>query len=390
MNLDFKGQKAFISGSTSGIGYAIAKSLASLGCEVVVNGRTQESVDNALVKLSEDVPESRCSGFVCDFADTSQIDALLEGLGGVDILVNNVGIYTDQNFFETSDRGAVITSNDLIKQYELILKAQEGAYISVNAETKRTEIKSVTGSTIITSGTTSKQDIEIATGGVYKGSSFSAENTELSIKTGGKANVRTSNVLEVKIFSGGDVYIYGTPKQLDLVGGVAVSDMDDVLANVLTDLSMTGTLDSSLSVGAEVLGEMGKVAPRLHKKKVEQAAFLVLKSPDIPSILVETGFISNPKESSLLASPSYQDKMASAIFRGVQRWFKSNPPPGTIFARSSSGDALAERTVKVVRGDTLSGIAAKYAVSVDELMRSNSLSSKTIKIGQVLIIPESG
>ena len=176
----------------------------------------------------------------------------------------------------------------------------------------------------------------------------------------------------------------------DLVGGVAVSDMDDVLAGVLTDLSMTGTLDSSLSVGAEVLGEMGKVAPRLHKTKVEQAAFLVLKSPDIPSILVETGFISNPKESSLLATPTYQDKMASAIFRGVQRWFKSNPPPGTVFARSSSGEAPAERTVKVVRGDTLSGIAAKYAVSVDELMRSNSLSSKTIKVGQVLIIPESG
>jgi N-acetylmuramoyl-L-alanine amidase len=132
------------------------------------------------------------------------------------------------------------------------------------------------------------------------------------------------------------------------------------------------------------------VAPRLHKTKVEQAAFLVLKSPDIPSILVETGFISNPKESSLLATPTYQDKMASAIFRGVQRWFKSNPPPGTVFARSSSGERPAERTVKVVRGDTLSGIAAKYAVSVDELIRSNSLSSKTIKVGQVLIIPESG
>ena len=121
--------------------------------------------------------------------------------------------YTDLDIID-ANQGAVITSNDLIKQYELILKAQEGAYISVNAETKRTEIKSVTGSTIITSGTTSKQDIKIATGGVYKGSSFSAENTELSIKTGGKANVRTSNVLEVKIFSGGDVYIYGTPKQL--------------------------------------------------------------------------------------------------------------------------------------------------------------------------------
>ena len=117
---------------------------------------------------------------------------------------------------------------------------------------------------------------------------------------------------------------------------------------------------------------------------------MVLKSPDIPSILVETGFISNPKESSLLATPSYQDKMATAIFRGVQRWFKSNPPPGTVFARANPDATVTERTVKVVRGDTLSGIAAKYAVSVDELVRSNSLPSKTIKVGQVLVIPESG
>ena len=110
--------------------------------------------------------------------------------------------------------GAVVISKDLIKQYELILKAQEGAYISANTDTKRTEIKSVTGSTIVTSGSTVKQDIKTATGGVYNGSSFSAENTDIDIKTGGKADVRTNNVLEVKIFSGGDVYIHGTPKQL--------------------------------------------------------------------------------------------------------------------------------------------------------------------------------
>ncbi len=103
MNLNFNGQKAFITGSTSGIGYAIAKSLVSLGCEVVLNGRTQESVDNALVKLREELPEADCSGLVCDFADTSQIDALMADLGNVDILINNVGIYTDQDFFETSD-----------------------------------------------------------------------------------------------------------------------------------------------------------------------------------------------------------------------------------------------------------------------------------------------
>ena len=104
MNLDFRRQKVFISGSTSGIGYAIAKSLASLGCQVILNGRTQESVDKALAKLREEVPEADCSGLLCDFSDTSQIDVLLEELGSVDILVNNVGIYTDQDFFETLDK----------------------------------------------------------------------------------------------------------------------------------------------------------------------------------------------------------------------------------------------------------------------------------------------
>ena len=103
MNLDFNRQKAFISGSTSGIGYAIAKSLVSLGCEVVLNGRTQKSVDNAIAKLRGEAPEAKCSGLVCDFADTSQIDGLVAALGSVDILVNNVGIYTDQDFFDTSD-----------------------------------------------------------------------------------------------------------------------------------------------------------------------------------------------------------------------------------------------------------------------------------------------
>ena len=103
MNLNFNKQKAFISGSTSGIGYAIAKSLASAGCEVVLNGRTQESVDKALVKLREQVPEAMCSGLVYDFADTSQVNALLDDLGHVDVLVNNVGIYTDQDFFESSE-----------------------------------------------------------------------------------------------------------------------------------------------------------------------------------------------------------------------------------------------------------------------------------------------
>ena len=176
----------------------------------------------------------------------------------------------------------------------------------------------------------------------------------------------------------------------DLVGGVAVSEMDDVLAGVLTDLSMTATLDSSLSVGKEVLEEMGGFA-RLHKKQVEQAAFSVLKSPDIPSILVETGFISNPQEAKSLNSAGYQEKMASAIYRGVDRWFEAYPPPGTLFARKSDTSAtLRTVTVTVVRGDTLSEIARRYDVSVADLRSINSLSSSTIRVGQVLKLPESG
>lgn len=174
----------------------------------------------------------------------------------------------------------------------------------------------------------------------------------------------------------------------DLVGGVAVSEMDDVLAGVLTDLSMTATLDSSLSVGKEVLEEMGGFA-RLHKKQVEQAAFSVLKSPDIPSILVETGFISNPQEAKSLNSAGYQEQMASAIYRGVDRWFEAYPPPGTLFARKSDTSATL-RTVTVVRGDTLSEIARRYDVSVADLRSINSLSSSTIRVGQVLKLPESG
>jgi NAD(P)-dependent dehydrogenase (short-subunit alcohol dehydrogenase family) len=103
MNFNFKDQRAFISGSTSGIGYAIAKSLASLGCKVLLNGRTQDSVDNAVAKLCQEVPGAGCSGLACDFTQSEQVDALLLALENIDVLVNNVGIYTDQDFFEASD-----------------------------------------------------------------------------------------------------------------------------------------------------------------------------------------------------------------------------------------------------------------------------------------------
>jgi hypothetical protein len=113
-----------------------------------------------------------------------------------------------------ANEGSFIFSNDVIKQYEILLKAQEGSKILVNTDTKRLIVKSVTGSTITTKGISENQDITLRTGGVYKGANNTVENTDLHIKAGGVAEVRTLNVLDIKIFAGGDVFIYGTPKQL--------------------------------------------------------------------------------------------------------------------------------------------------------------------------------
>tara|TARA_R110002167_G_scaffold169166_4_gene367062 strand:- start:1051 stop:2385 length:1335 start_codon:yes stop_codon:yes gene_type:complete len=181
----------------------------------------------------------------------------------------------------------------------------------------------------------------------------------------------------------------------DLVGGVSLSDKDQVLAGVLTDLSMTASLDASLSVGAQLLGEMSKIS-RLHSKRVEQAGFAVLKSPDIPSLLVETGFISNPGEASKLKSSSYQSSMALAIFEGIDRYFRESPPPDTYFAALKRGDTpggkpatAGVREYTIARGDTLSGIALRYNVPLSDLQRHNQLSGSSIRVGQKIQIPAS-
>jgi N-acetylmuramoyl-L-alanine amidase len=169
------------------------------------------------------------------------------------------------------------------------------------------------------------------------------------------------------------------------VGGVSLSDKDDVLAGVLVDLSMTAALTSSLDVGALVLKEMGGLS-RLHKRHVEQAGFMVLKSPDVPSILVETGFISNPHEAQKLASQAYRDQMARAIFKGIHQYFTRHPPPGSQLAAQSPA---ALRHYVVAQGDTLSGIAKAHGVSAEQLRKANKLRSDTVKIGQRLAIPQS-
>jgi N-acetylmuramoyl-L-alanine amidase len=169
----------------------------------------------------------------------------------------------------------------------------------------------------------------------------------------------------------------------DLVGGVTLSDKDDLLAGVLADLSMTSTLDNSLKLGDKVLRKVDTVA-KLHKKRVEQAGFAVLKSPDIPSILVETGFISNPSESKLLASNAYQKKMARAIHAGIREWFLAHPPSGTLIAWQKQ--QLGQQYI-IARGDTLSGIAERFNVPLSDLKIRNGISGEKILVGQKLLIP---
>lgn len=111
----------------------------------------------------------------------------------------------------------------------------------------------------------------------------------------------------------------------DLVGGVNLGVKDPYLARTLLDLSQTATINDSLKLGKDVLGELGRINT-LHKGHVEQAGFAVLKAPDIPSILIETAFISNPEEEARLNDEAYQDRMAEAILQGIRRYFAKNPP----------------------------------------------------------------
>lgn len=122
--------------------------------------------------------------------------------------------------------------------------------------------------------------------------------------------------------------------EADLIGGVNIDVKDIYLKQTLLDLSQTATINDSLKLGKAVLGELGGIN-QLHKGSVEQAGFAVLKSPDIPSILVETAFISNPEEEKKLTDDNYQDKMAAAILGGIKRYFAKNPP----LARSKMASA---------------------------------------------------
>ncbi len=206
----------------------------------------------------------------------------------------------------------------------------------------------------------------------------------------------------------------------DSVGGAGIDTKDDVLASVLMDLSQTAAKEASQNVGSKVLKNV-KTVSHLHREAVQKAGFVVLKSPDIPSILVETAFISNPDEEQRLNTNAYQDKMASALFRGIVAHFKQYAPANTLMAQmSKSGkvqqlakaepveEAFVDSRVRVVRadvddsfvatatsksqhvinqGETLSGIAQQYGVSMRALRMANGMDDGNVRVGQVLQIP---
>lgn len=163
----------------------------------------------------------------------------------------------------------------------------------------------------------------------------------------------------------------------DLAGGVSLDDKDELLREVLLDLSQTATLEASFEMAENMLGELKRIG-KTHKRTVQQAGFLVLKSPDIPSILVETAFITNPSEENRLRNQKHQQKLARAMLRGIRDYFGSHQPPGT--------RGLARQYV-VKRGDTLSHIAMRHQVSLNTLRGYNDLKSDTVRVGDKLRIP---
>ena len=169
----------------------------------------------------------------------------------------------------------------------------------------------------------------------------------------------------------------------DFVGGVSLDDKDDVLASVLLDLSQTASMQASHDAAEQVLRNLRSLG-RVHSSKVQQARFVVLKSPDIPSMLVETAFISNPAEEKNLRSAAHQEKLARAILGGIRDYFQRDPPPDTWLAMN---ERARPRTHVCEAGDTLSEIADRYGTSLAGLRRHNGLKSDTIRVGQVLKIP---
>jgi len=213
----------------------------------------------------------------------------------------------------------------------------------------------------------------------------------------------------------------------DLIGGVALDNMDDNLAAVLVDMQQGYAMQAGEAIAGNVLKALGLLGPT-HRGYVERANFVVLRSPDVPSILVETAFISNPVEERKLRDPAHQERLAEAVMGGVKNYFEATPPPGTWFAAQAArrngvmvasasedapkptasrkastgvkhaaavqaGDATARADAdvrdlhRVGRGESLRSIARQYGVSVGALKSANRISDDSVRAGAVLTIP---
>ena len=207
----------------------------------------------------------------------------------------------------------------------------------------------------------------------------------------------------------------------DLIGGVSLADQSDGLAKVLLDMQQGWAVQASDMVAGNVLKALGRIGPT-HRGYVERANFVVLRSPDVPSILVETAFISNPSEERKLRDPAHQQALASAVMSGVKGYFESTPPPGTWFAAQAARRSGAELAMagapkpsrpstreaarmhaeaaapadgnvrdlhRVSSGESLGSIARLYGISISSLKTANQLSGNTVRAGAVLAIPAS-
>ena len=180
----------------------------------------------------------------------------------------------------------------------------------------------------------------------------------------------------------------------DLLGGVGgdlnLGSWDDDVALTLVSLQMAWSMEQSLIAGTRVLESLDGVT-RLRRDKVQQASLEVLKSPDIPSMLIETGYLTNPDEAKRLNTSAFQQKLARGIAQGVMNYFYDAPPVGTLVAwQKANGIVPVPGTYMVKRGDSLSVLAQRYGVTSAALRSANGLSSDTIRIGQELTIPGAG